>query len=993
MGHDGTFGTWPRGRRTRHRDVIRSTWTRRALLAAPVRLAAVAFLISACAPESPARVAEPSPATGSGAAGGSPGASGTGSAPSDVRFGGSGETTLGTWSTEITATPPAWKPSAPLRVRATLRLTDRHLEQLSAKARIDGLVALVTAERTFDADGRLRLGSDERMSTLLTVTSLPIEGGRPGAVSRLVGHAFRTPVDELAVVPLTGAKASEGRREATFEIATVLPADLPPGLYRLRVDYGVRTGRREVNLFGEGFAERTFTKDVSEIYSPPIPASGTHVSGRAVDASAIAPRVPWVLLAGYNSNGYRGVVADEDKPHFALSGRNIIQDDVILPLYDEADPKRVRAYSLEPAFAADAIWENQNIPWAAEGELRVQIAQPDGKNVDLGTAPFLTRTGSGLTTKNEKLTQWRPPMYGRYAVTATGWVRDAWGRRYEGGGTFRFWIAKRMTLATATFQGQSYPVGDRYGRDMGFSPAVPADVEVTATLYPDSDRSRAKTITYSGKASAGGLFTAAQGLKPLPFDAPGEYEARVQATYTDADGHLWVSTMRHAGVVYSADTPIVARGKKLRAHDKLVDRGETHFEGYVDKAKDEQRLDHINFPYVSGDALLIAAEQQGANKIEPVLTWEKRVDPAAYDPALQAIGMTNVRLQTSNGYSPHLFPEYITDRMYYYAAAARPGFMGRFLVAEDGTRAPYWPTTNTDFGGQINASANGDEPGIIYRLMGGVAVLRQGQAPQYAGYLANAFILPKGSNNNRVIAPGSEELISSTRERARFFLAMNARPGMVYEAGTTFAPAFQIDPIVPANMRFTLRYPDGRTVVASGVGNAGGSWAGTERWTLDVPGIYRYTVDADWNGYRGIVPGIPAEGGAMYVTEKERPAGAKGLTFDLPPISSIDPAKPTRFRGASTASEVDYAMITPGAVLEQGTIPVSKGAFSFTFDPRSLHERAQTYVVANNATGKPELANVVHLTFFSRETSPAAYHSFVRLIVRANRVHYTQART
>ena len=44
-----------------------------------------------------------------------------------------------------------------------------------------------------------------------------------------------------------------------------------------------------------------------------------------------------------------------------------------------------------------------------------------------------------------------------------------------------------MTLATATFQGMPYPVGSSYGRDIQFNPAVPADVQVTATLFVDSD--------------------------------------------------------------------------------------------------------------------------------------------------------------------------------------------------------------------------------------------------------------------------------------------------------------------------------------------------------------------------------------------------------------------------------------------------------------------------------------------------------------------------
>ena len=117
------------------------------------------------------------------------------------------------------------------------------------------------------------------------------------------------------------------------------------------------------------------------------------------------------------------------------------------------------------------------------------------------------------------------------------------------------------------------------------------------------------------------------------------------------------------------------------------------------------------------------------------------------------IGATNLQLKTSNGYSPHLFPEYITDWAYYYAAAPRPGFMSRFLVAKHGTRAPYWPTSPNAFGGQIDASGNGDLPGDIYRLIGGV-VLRKKARPQYAGYFSSAFLLPDGTDNDRIIAAG-----------------------------------------------------------------------------------------------------------------------------------------------------------------------------------------------------------------------------------------------
>lgn len=914
--------------------------------------------------------------------------------PGELHFTDAGTTSYGQWTADVTVAPATWTPSAPLTIQAVLRISNASLQAIIATGvKVDGFVLLVTAERTFDADGIMRLPSDERMSTLHTPTGLPIEGGVQGAVTKRFAYGFRTPVDQLTTVLMAATRLDADTREVTFKTSATLPPDLPPGIYRLRLDYGLTVKARYYNLNAEAFATRGFPTGPcdSETYSPPLRASGTHVSGRVVNAATIVPRIPWDILANYNSNGYRGVVADEDAPHFGLSSRNLIQDDVILPLYDENNPKNRLSYSLEPQFPTEIIFARQNIPWdPTTGQLTVSVTQPGGAVLNLGTAPFVRRTGQWLTTGKPAFTRWTPAAYGQYTVKATGWTQDIWGNRYEGGGTYHFWIAKRMTLATATFQGQAYPVGNRYGRDIGFSPAVPADVRMTATLYVNSDPSNPRTVSSSGKASAAGVFGVPQGMKQLPFDAPGEYSASVFASYTDADNHLWVESMRHAGVIYPPDTPIVANGKKLKVKDKYLDRGEEHFEGWHNLQTGEQVLDHVNFPYNSGDALLIAAEGNGANKIVPVLTWTTKDSTGPYDTTIQPIGITNVRLQTSNGYSPHLFPEYITDWMYFYAGAPRPGFMGRFIVAESGTRAPYWPTTNQNFGGQYNASSNGDAPGVIYRLLGGVVIRKASQSPLYAGYLSNAFTLPGGSNDNRVIAPGDEEIMGSTGVKARAFIAMNARPGMVYEAGTTFAPALQIDPMVPLKVAFTLNYPDGRKLTAEGVADATGSFAGKDRWVLDVPGVYRYSINGDWSGYKALVPGLPDDGGEMYVIEGQRPPGAGGIVLNLPPLSKFDPAEGLMITGTSTAKSVRYAVITPGAVLMQGALPVTSGRFSFPFAPAALHNLTQTYPTTNRQTGKPELASIVHVTFFSEETWPATYHSFTRVIFRGNTVHYTR---
>lgn len=909
-----------------------------------------------------------------------------------VRFANTGHTDYGDWSAEATVSPASWDPAMRVHFEGTLDLAEAHIAGLAgARIKADSVCVLVTAERTFDAGGWLRLPSDERMSTLVTPTGLPIEGGVQGAISKRTGYSFATPLDELLKQKLTETVRGAGRLKASFQADATLPDSLPPGIYRLRLDYGVLVGTRMYSLNGGAFAHRppaTEANTQSFMYSPPFRAGGMDVSGHPVEGASIRPRIPWTLMGRYNSNGYRGVVADEDQGRFAVASRVLIQDDVILPLYNG---NRKIAYSLEPQFPADAIEARQNVPWDfTQGELAIEITDPAGKVRSLGTASIVGSSGGAPTTRRQAFTAWVPPQYGYYTVKTTGWIADQWGNRYEGGGTYHFWIANRMTMATATFQGMAYPVGSKYGRDMSFAPAVPADVDVHAVLYVNSDPTNRREVKSSGKASPFGVFGVAQGLQQLTLDAPGEYYAHVLAKYTDPAGNLWVSSMRHAGVVYPADSPIVAHGKKLRIGGQYVDRGETHDEGWTD-ADGTQHLMHINFPYQSGDVLLIAAEGEASNKIEPVLTYEIRAAPAPYDPRLQNIGTTNLRLMTSNGYSPHLYPEYITDWAYYYGSGARPGFMGRFLVSEDGAKAPYWPTSPNAFGSQINASPNGDSPGDIYRLIGGVVLKKKGQQPLYAGYLASAFILPKGSNNNRVIEAGSEELTGSTGEKSRVFL-VGLRPGMTYETGTSFAPAVQIDPILPANVSFALDYPDGRHVTQSGTGDQFGTFAGATRWTLDVAGIYRYHLDAEWQGYKAIMPGLPASGGEFYVVEKDRPADAGGITLDLKETTTFPADGGLTIAGNSTAQSVYYAAVMPGAVLGQGTLTVTNGKFQFYLDPKEMNRKAPTYDIVNHTTGAPDMKDVIHLTFFSEEKTAAGvtYHSFARVIFRGNTAIYTK---
>ncbi len=918
------------------------------------------------------------------------------------------EKNAGSWSATIVTPAISLESGKSISVTVDLTLISGVVEALLRKNnKLDKIVLLLTAERMFDGNGWQHRHSDEGMSTILTPTGVPIFGGSHGAISpRFNNYPFRTPIDELVELPLPGIANLQTIR---FQLNARVMQGIPPGFYRLRANFGVRANYSSTSnpnnyyyydLHYSNFTRHTF-HDGSYAYSSPLlPASGTDASGKYIDATAIKARIPWVILTAYNSNGYSGVVCDEDSTRFALGQFSIMHDEIVLPKVSPAGYSY--SYNLEPFFPFEyTFYPRDNIDWDwTTGALSYEITNPDGTLTSQPATPIVGKSASriGPTTNNTAFTSWRPPMYGQYKVKLTGWMQDKNGRRYEGGGTYQFWIARRLTMATATFQGMAYPVGYSYGRDISFSPAVPAEVEITATLYPDSDPAQAVVVKSTGTATAGGVFGVAQGMKTLPLSSPGEYAGTVFARYTDVSGDLWICVMRHAGVVYPANSTIVARGKKLRINNAYVDRGDTNSEGYYNSATD-YKMPHINFPYNPGDLLLMASENQGYNKIVPVLIYENKDAAGAWDSSLDSTGLTNLHMQTSNGLSPHMFPEYITAKQYYYAAAPRPGFMSRFLVADSLVRAPYWPTSPNNFGYQAGSSHNGDQPGDLYRFIGGIVRQEPGQAPAYAGYISSGAILRKGTNNNRIVAPGSVDIIGPKGENARFFLTPGFRPGMTYPLGANWRPALQIDPLLPVSISLTLTYPDGTVKTDSGTANVSdGTWAGQTQ-VLNQPGVYRCNVSATWNGYSGTIPGLPAEGGMFFVLGGTKPAGAQGLIVDRSKETIISLSSQLKIEGRSTASVVYYALIMPGAVISQGQVSVVNGQFTIVLDPGAINSSTPIYDLINYVSGllwgsQPSsdqwmtTRKILHLTLFSKEmhTDGTEFWDFHRVITRGTTV-------
>lgn len=241
------------------------------------------------------------------------------------------------------------------------------------------------------------------------------------------------------------------------------------------------------------------------------------------------------------------------------------------------------------------------------------------------------------------------------------------------------------------------------------------------------------------------------------------------------------------------------------------------------------------------------------------------------------------------------------------------------------------------------------------------------------------------------MAAGDGDILGPTGEKARFFL-VGTRVGMVYEMGSVFTPAVQIDPVLPVTITFILTYPDGRQVITSGPGDGFGSFAAQDRWALDIPGVYRFQISGAWQGHTSVMPGLPSTGGEFYVVEKDLPPGGTNLKLSVPSQFSFNAATGFTVGGTTTASVVHYGAVIPGSAVAQGTVTVVNGKFQFNFSPEAIHAIASTYDTTSTTTGRPQIGRVVHLTFFTTETTPTGqtYHAFARLIVRGTTVVYAR---
>jgi len=631
---------------------------------------------------------------------------------------------------------------------------------------------------------------------------------------------------------------------------------------------------------------------------------------------------------------------------------------------------------------------------------------------------------------------------GAYEVRLSGHATDRFGRRFEGGGTYRVHAARPLSFSTSCKPGTSFLTGGVYPAKVNVNPPVPADVQVTVDYYPQSDPARRRTWASRGRANRFGHFTSPDA--PLRFDEPGEYVSEVRATYTDRQGMLWMGVQKSTGVVAPAEPDPAVR---LRPSSRRVDGGRYHawLNGpprYEDQViaeslflQNQPPFKGIKAPGVPldpSDTLFLTvsisdnfaieprysvdvADPRLARRLRDEATWASYVPPRAH----QRRGYPWVYVEdvVVVGTSPHgtgwtdsppdrrtdlpitpvprgprhpvAFPDDNLVDAWVVFGAVRPGIPVLTGLTQRSGKELSWTLNPNPFGNLINAGYNGDLPGDIYLVQAGVMLRdRETGAVHYDVHSTSVAFVEGSRPAQSVLPPGARPLVSESGRDHYLFLATDTHDAL--ERGEDVAGGGIVFPNVPADVTWIVTKPSGERVEQRARADRRGSARAQPPVPVDEPGVYQVQTTVRWGD---LVGGIPGTSHGEYWICGVAPDAPPVLTADLPPVSVIEPdgtaRVPLRWPAGLTDVRLWFGTIMPGAVLEQGVVSPPDGAWTYELTPAELVKRFPNFDVRQFATGVPELADtaVIQLCLEARDGDRRVVDG-LRLALRANRLFY-----
>ncbi len=726
----------------------------------------------------------------------------------------------------------------------------------------------------------------------------------------------------------------------------------------------------------------------------------------------------WGLLMDDPSEGSRGILAREDQSRAALSNRvRFNSPTYILPPFVDPAGEEARRYSLEPYLLAQLPNAYQStgaplIPFELpSGDITVKVTRPDGIVENLGRSTIIQNRLSTvalderdrfgrqspldiyrLTTLNPMFSGYQFSQYGAYVIEVQGDLIDIWGNAYAGGGTYDVLVAEQFDMELGVLSGTPFEVGDAFYPGLKVSPGTPADVTVTARIYP-LDGSPVIEQEISGQANRYGYFAAAG----FTFTVPGEYVIDYEARYTDSLGRLWAGSFRSAGVIAQPDSALIAHGQR-GLNDYYPGTRPAWFSTRT-YGPDDAPL-RLNYPYHSGDVLWYTAGDR--NTVRPTITVQDTVGHYA-DWLVNALGdyrsldglsitrraqRAELPVGVTGGNQPDFNPvlEPVVNEAYTYISVVRPGLTVRqFVVGSDDEGLLLHWDMDDPYNEQIGSGLKGDLVGDYVFMFGG-AVARNPEAAiaETAIFGSTGFVTDERDTlGARVYPPyrgnaggadGGPLLNVLDEPVTMFFHPTGVRPGQVLAIGDTLAIAGQMAPALASDVRVTVTNPAGETQLFTGQANViGYFYDPAHNLTVDQPGIWKVEIETWHEGLTSagpIVDAVPMGGVlgvedrfAVYVVPEDEPALAWN---DDRQDFAVPGALPYNFNFAIPEgwvnAQVDHTVTIPGFLLRSGPLNVSGTSFSFQHNPTNLNALFPNVEVDARLDG-PAAADPVTLTF------------------------------
>ena len=563
-------------------------------------------------------------------------------------------------------------------------------------------------------------------------------------------------------------------------------------------------------------------------------------------------------------------------------------------------------------------------------------------------------------------------------------------------------IAEQLDLTPGVLPGTPFTVGDAFYAGLHLAPRVPADVTMRLQVFPLDGGDVVETVV-AGQSSQQGVFIPDL-ESPIIFDTLGEYIVDYEARYTDAQGRLWATSFRSAGVIGDPASPLILHGQR-GLQDYYVNSPAWFTTATYPPAESLDVVAPIvHYPYFSGDVAYLPDNRNAG--LRPVLYVQDLADdyrnwltgtvqnyqsPSGDSlerlAALGSMPLLSVLGGPPSPYSPVLISDLIVNDAYAYISATRPDVTVRQFV--QGSNSPDL-SVNWDgddpLNGQIGAGVLGDREGDYTFLFGGAVVRNAEAGIQDAMIYASLAVMVDGERDAGVFPPYSGAAggpdggaLFTVRDEPidQFFHPTATRPGDILTIGDTLSIAGQVAPTLQSDVDVRITTPAGLQLTFNSLTNAIGYFYNPEfDFVVDQIGLWRIDITsrpasvtsagalqepAPTGGVLGeindsftifVVPEDVqsltwSQGGDVELT-RNNPSSLLNIVIDVP--------------AEWTEAQTNYVISTTSYIIDDNTLQIFGQTVSYQYNPSAFLQIVPN-LEANVGAGDASYSDVVTATF------------------------------